>query len=126
MFISVRITLNQEASAKNLPRYTGNDVKTLVNGAKATNGVKEKNPKKPNRSQVGIGDTATIESKSAAMNGSSAPKPGLKDGTVRFMLDPQRAKEEKSIVSEFFDFEEEEYESEVPFERLTERERRRP
>ena len=126
MFISIRITLNQEASAKHLPRYTGNGVKTHVNGEKATNGVKEKTPKKSNKAQVGLGDIATIEDKSTAMNGSSPPKPGLKDGTVRFMLDPQRAKEEKSIVSEFFTFEEEEFESEVPFERFTERERRRP
>lgn len=61
-----------------------------------------------------------------ATNGASLSKPGLKDGTVRFMLDPQRAKEEKEIVSEFFNLEEEEYEIEVPVEGPTERGRRRP
>ena len=59
-------------------------------------------------------------------NGASSSKPGLKDGTVRFMLDPQRAKEEKGTVSEFFNLEEEEFEVEVPVERPAERERRRP
>ena len=40
-------------------------------------------------------------------------KPGLRDGTVRFMLDPERARNEKAAVAEFFKVEEEEYEEEV-------------
>ena len=48
---------------------------------------------------------------SPTTNGTS--KPGLKDGTVRFMLDPQRARDEKNSVGEFFKEEEEEYEVEV-------------
>ena len=40
-------------------------------------------------------------------------KPGLKDGTVRFMLDPERARDEKHTVAEFFKMDEEEYEVEV-------------
>lgn len=54
---------------------------------------------------------------SPTANGGS--KPGLKEGTVRFMLNPQRARDEKNAVAEFFKVEEEEYEVEV------ERERRR-
>lgn len=40
-------------------------------------------------------------------------KPGLKEGTVRFMLDPERARDEKHTVAEFFKMDEEEYEVEV-------------
>ena len=46
-----------------------------------------------------------------SVNGAS--KPGLKEGTVRFMLDPQRARDEKDAVKEFFRVEEEEVEVEV-------------
>ena len=46
-------------------------------------------------------------------------KPGLRDGTVRFILDPDRVRDEKNAVAEFFKEEEEEYEVEV------ERQRRR-
>ena len=41
-----------------------------------------------------------------------AGKPGLKEGTVRFMLDPQRARDEKEAVKEFFRVEEVEVEVE--------------
>jgi CTD kinase subunit beta len=34
-----------------------------------------------------------------------------RDGTVRFMLNPDRAKDEKSVVSEYFKVEIEEYEA---------------
>ena len=111
-FISIRIALNQEASAKKYPRYTMTDkeVDAKHNGStKATNGAKPKGPQTPtsphdNRWKEHTSPTST--------NGAS--KPGLKDGTVRFMLDPKRAKDEKKTVREFFEVEEEEYEIEVP------------
>ena len=73
------------------------------------NGTKPKGPQTPtsprdNRMKEIVSPIST--------NGAS--KPGLKDGTVRFMLDPKRAKEEKQAVREFFEVEEEEYEIEVP------------
>ena len=44
----------------------------------------------------------------------------MKDGiTIRFMLDAERARDEKAAVAEYFKMEEEEYEVEI------ERERRR-
>ena len=43
----------------------------------------------------------------------SKGRAGVKDGTVRFMLDPERARDEKSVVSEYFHVEEEEYVVEV-------------
>jgi len=58
-----------------------------------------------------------------ASEGKSAPespaaaaaktRAGLKEGTVRFMLDPERAREEKKVVGEYFRVEVEEYEVEV-------------
>lgn len=89
------------------------------------NGTSKKSSKKDGKKQGAVGDLNPTEDKGAAINGSSAHKPGLKDGTVRFMLDPQRAKEEQYTVSEFFNVEEEEYESEIPIEQPSEKERRR-
>lgn len=40
-------------------------------------------------------------------------QPGLREGTVRFMLDPERARDEKQAVADFFRPEEEEVEIEV-------------
>lgn len=51
--------------------------------------------------------------------GAQKTRAGVNNGTIRFMLDPQRARDEKNTVSEYFKVEEEEYEVEV------ERERRR-
>lgn len=49
-----------------------------------------------------------------AANGTTPQsKPGVREGTIRFMLDPERARKEKVAVAEFFSVEEEEYEEEV-------------
>ena len=40
-------------------------------------------------------------------------RPGLRDGTVRFMLDAGKAREEKEVVDEYLRIQEEEYEVEV-------------
>ena len=126
-FISIRITLNQEASADAIPRHTQTKRKSAaMNGAKLTNGNKDAKSKKLHRSPTGSGDATMIDLTTAANNHASVSKPGLKDGTVRFMLDPQRAREEKETVSEFFNVEEEEYEIEVPVKESSERDRRRP
>ena len=118
-FIAIRITLNQEASANNYPRYTKGPTTRIIghmNGAKATNGtiaskMKDVTPTTSPRDELMKDITSPT---------TSASKPGLKEGTVRFMLNPQRAKDEKETVAEYFKVEEEEYEVEV------ERERRRP
>lgn len=97
-FIAIRITLNQEASAHNLPRYTywsepssdsqrPGDKKTLSSSnSKTTNGS--------------TNATTTIPPPSPLQNGSVGERG--KDGTIRFMLDPQRARDEKEVVKEFF------------------------
>ena len=118
-FINLRIVLNQEASAHNYPRFTAGPAnKTEPNGLKATNGGSDKkhiqspvdDPIKSIRSPQEIVST----------NGTGTPtqgKPGLRDGTVRFMLDAERAREERHAVSEFFKAEMEEYEVEIERER---------
>ena len=88
----------------------------LLNGFKATNGTTGSKAKEV---------TPTTSPRNDLMQDITSPttgasKPGLKEGTVRFMLDPQRAKAEKETVAEYFKVEKEEYEVEV------ERERRRP
>ena len=116
-FISIRIALNQEASAHKYPRYTMTDKANQARsngGSKATNGAK-KGPQTPTSPYDHLSGDLT-----SPIAGNGVSKPGLKEGTVRFMLDPQRAKDEKEAVKEFFKVEEEEYEIEVP------RESRRP
>lgn len=56
---------------------------------------------------------ASVADLTSPVSANGASKPGLKEGTVRFMLDPQRAKDEKEAVKDFFKVEEEEYEVEV-------------
>ncbi len=117
-FIGIRIALNQEASANKYPRHFHSHKKDLTtNGAKAANGNIDSKAKKTVTPITSPRDESLRDITSPTAIGSS--KPGLKEGTVRFMLNPQRARDEKNAVAEFFKVEEEEYEIEV------ERERRR-
>ncbi|MCJ1295913.1 RNA polymerase II C-terminal domain kinase beta subunit [Xylographa carneopallida] len=115
-FIAIRITLNQEASANDYPRYT-NSVKkrSLANGTKTANGTKDtrsaKSPLSPQDTLASDGKSSVTLSPEAAAG--AKVRAGLKEGTVRFMLDPERARDEKNIVAEYFRVEEEEYEVEV-------------
>lgn len=111
-FIDIRITLNQEASASNLPRYTewttapkSSPINT--NGFRARNGVAPTSPATPitpGTTSPGQGPTSAI-----GIRGQS--------GTVRFMLDAGRAKEEQKTVETFFKAEEEEIEVEYEVDR---------
>lgn len=127
-FIAIRITLNQEASANQYPRYTQGPRKQVTNGNKATNGTTKSKGGRESRSLSSSLDDQPKDQRDPSnlgiVNGlTSHGKYGVKDGTVRFMLDPERARGEKRTVAEFFKVEEEEYEVEVEVER--ERERRR-
>ena len=117
-FISIRIALNQEASANKYPRHFQSHRKNFTtNGTRAANGINDSKVKKPITPITSPRHESLKDITSPTANGGS--KPGLKEGTVRFMLNPQRARDEKNTVAEFFKVEEEEYEVEV------ERERRR-
>ncbi|MCJ1474496.1 RNA polymerase II C-terminal domain kinase beta subunit [Lambiella insularis] len=119
-FIAIRITLNQEASANDYPRFTNSDKKkTITNGVKATNGSKDirlsKSPISPRDPIASDGKHPLALSPEAAAG--ARARAGLKEGTVRFMLDPERARDEAKVVAEYFKVEEEEYEVEVERER---------
>ncbi|MCJ1351944.1 MAG: RNA polymerase II C-terminal domain kinase beta subunit [Icmadophila ericetorum] len=122
-FIAIRITLNQEASSTKLPRNTNSSRRKLaVNGIKATNGSKDlKGLKSPLSPTDPLGKDNKASPLSPGTPGAQKTRAGFNNGTIRFMLDPQRARDEKNTVSEFFKVEEEEYEVEVE----RERERRR-
>ncbi|KAL8672539.1 MAG: hypothetical protein Q9168_003006 [Polycauliona sp. 1 TL-2023] len=125
-FISIRIALNQEASAEKLARFTqSNREKAMTNGGPTTNGVKEKKDPKGLTSPRSVASPKDIKSPQpiglTSVTGTPAQgKPGLKEGTVRFMLDPERARDEKHTVADFFKMDEEEYEVEVENDRKRE------
>ena len=155
LFIQIRITLNQEVTAKKLPRYTNwrsstvsdadssptQNKKSITNGVKtpaSRNGVTPHSPAVDDRthashdrerdkekdrdrdrdraakdrdtpatqpSPAGISPSAVANTRAIGTRGQS--------GTVRFMLDAARAREEKDQVDRYFRVEEEEYEVEV-------------
>lgn len=118
-FISVRITLNQEADERKIPRYS-EFVAAKANGVNAHNTPKTPiTPSSPSDARMpvnGNGTTAvspaTLSPRSAGSRGRGAGARG-QDGTVRFMLDAARAKQEQKTVKEYFEPEWEEYEVEV-------------
>ena len=127
-FISIRITLNQEAASKEFPRYRINERRLKDGDSHSNKKLTNGNTKDKSRKAA-----TPISSPHDELNDAITPtsngtfKPGLKEGTVRFMLDPQRAAEETKIVNEYFKVEWEEYEIEVEVERKVDdgREKRR-
>lgn len=111
-FINIRIGLNQEASAANIPRYTpyasepASDSQLSTNGIKFRNGIDPTSPLTP-------ATPGTISPGNALPPKSAIGQRG-QDGTVRFMLDAARARDEHAEVDKFHKIEEEEYEVEVP------------
>ncbi|KAH7128803.1 cyclin-like protein [Dendryphion nanum] len=109
-FINIRISLNQEASAADIPRFAlyASDKSTQSNGTtRARNGIDPTSPltpATPGTVSPGHAPTSTI---------------GIRgqNGTVRFMLDAARARDEQSEVENFHKVQEEEYEVEVPIDR---------
>ncbi|KAF1361340.1 cyclin-like protein [Lizonia empirigonia] len=118
IFINIRITLNTEASRRSLPRFTTYASETsstttspatpaAVNGLKTRNGIDTATPNTP--------DTpGTI---SPGQPPTSAIGVRGQNGTVRFMLDAARARNEAAEVDKYHKVEEEEYEVEVPNDR---------
>ena len=111
-FIEVRITLNQEASAHKYPRYTQWIKKKAV-----TNGTKHPKEYKDSRDESNDRKSPPAMGPATATGAKSRVGERGRDGTVRFMLDGERARDEKNLVAEYFKVEEEEYEVEVERER---------
>lgn len=130
--IAIRIELNKESSANGYERYTEwhssstDDSaispkaanKSLTNGAASRNGTTPASPAIENggrrntpsttlssTSPAGISPSAVAATRAIGARGQS--------GTVRFMLDAAREREEKEQVDRYFRVEEEEYEVEV-------------
>ncbi|KAK7518058.1 cyclin [Phyllosticta citriasiana] len=128
-YINVRIVLNQEASAKHLPRFTPapstspkpandadkNDGTSKSAKSNATNGANK------NASSINGANSPSSTADNRAESAPPVPAAGVGvgigqrglGGTVRFMLDPGRAKDEQRTVGSYFKDEEEEYEIEV-------------
>ena len=81
-----------------------------INGATATNGAQDPKAKKDLTPMTSPRDDLMKDVASPTIG---ASKLGSREGTVRFMLNPQRAKDEKETVAEYFKVEEEEFEVEV-------------
>ena len=106
-FLTVRIPLNQEAEAQKLPRYTHWREKKAVAKEEKANGSR---PGKRKAEPAERPATVTHPLAPFSANGEK-PKFG-RDGTVRFILDQDRADNEKRLVAEYFKVETEEYEVE--------------
>ncbi|CAN9351688.1 unnamed protein product [Alternaria alternata] len=107
-FINIRIGLNQEASAANIPRYSRYKSESVADAGSTTNGAKPRNGIDPTSPFT----PATPVAHSPAAD--QAPKSAIgirgQNGTVRFMLDAARAHDERAEVEKFHKLEEEEYE----------------
>lgn len=109
--------MNQEASAEQIPRYTLTKTKRIANGIKKVNGNDQSRSKKVLSPKSPLEHKVPNTTSPVANGRLVSTSSGLKDGTVRFMLSAERAKEEKEFVAGFFTLEEEEYEVDVPVER---------
>lgn len=122
-FLDIRIVLNSEVSANQYPRYTQSKMKKAVSNDK-------KNPATyATRDYCGSGPKYVANLRKEASNKfqyqhSSPPAKNSMQfqttGTVRYVLNPERAKSEKRAMADFFGFAEEN-ESEVEARRSVER-----
>jgi CTD kinase subunit beta len=113
MFIQIRIKFNQEVDqTPGLTRYTEWHESNKTNGMKAN--VKTPKtpitPASPSEVRTNGASPATLSPRSSGSRGIGARG---QDGTVRFMLDAEQARQERETVNEFHRVEYEEYEVEV-------------
>jgi len=113
-FIQLKIKFNQEIEeTPSITRYTEqHEVKT--NGFKSNIKTPKTpiTPASPSDTRTNIASPATLSPKSSGSGRKNAATRG-QDGTIRFMLDAEQAKQEKEIVAEYFRVEYEDYEVEV-------------
>ncbi|KAF2479698.1 cyclin-like protein [Neohortaea acidophila] len=121
-FLRVRLGLNKECNEHNLPRHTTAPPRvatTITTTTENTLRVANGHPTPVSPMEPG---PQPQPQQAQTTNGTAAPPEGA--GTVRFMLNPQRAADEKAQVQKYFVEEWEEYEEEVeiPQPRVTSRE----
>ncbi|KAF1850530.1 cyclin-like protein [Cucurbitaria berberidis CBS 394.84] len=123
-FINIRIVLNQEASAASIPRYALYDSESTSESQASSNGVKPRYNIDPT-SPLTPATPGTVSPMTDQPPKSAIGQRG-QDGTVRFMLDIARARDEHAEVERYHKIEEEEYEVEVPNDnRIDDREKER-
>lgn len=108
--LRIRLAFNKECSDSNLPRHTVVQPPTSpdnTNGTANTLRVSNGHPTPVSPPQPGSQAPSQVN---GAPTGHSAPEGG---GTLRFMLDPQRATDERIRVNQYYTEEWEEYEEEI-------------
>ena len=126
-FLNIRIELNQEASSKKIAPHsqparrkpaenTDGKGKNVANGVKDGKGKGKDAKKQQKHGPLSPRDREGNLLATSPTTGGGAGKPGLKDGTVRFMLSAERARDEKEVVDGYFRMVEEERVVEVPIE----------
>ncbi len=126
-FIQIRIQINQELEISHLYRYTEYLEYPKTNGFKP-NVVTPKTPITPASPTDGRvnGKDAMSPDTLSPRSSNSGRRARTQDGTIRFMLDAQQAKNDKETSAEYFKIEYEEYEVEVEEPIKNEREDRGP
>lgn len=114
-FINIRIQLNQEATEHSYPRYTEwQDPKPPPPPPPPVEEKKKTGIRLANGKIIATKTSPPPSPKSPVPNPAPSqsvpPSERQKDSTVRFMLDPERAKDETVMIKDFFRLEEvEEY-----------------
>ncbi|KAI5368263.1 putative cyclin [Septoria linicola] len=109
--LRIRLALNKECSDSNLPRYTMVQPPPSpdnANGASSTLRVANGHPTPVSPPQPGAAPPAPVNAYTA-----TAQHTPQTEGTLRFMLNPQRATEERAQVNSYYTEEYEEYEEEI-------------
>lgn len=108
--LRIRLAFNKECSDSNIPRYTVVQPPTSpdnTNGTANTLRVSNGHPTPVSPPQPGSQAPSQVNGTATSH---SAPEGG---GTLRFMLDPQRATDERTRVNQYYTEEWEEYEEEI-------------
>ncbi|TVY57270.1 CTD kinase subunit beta [Lachnellula suecica] len=110
-FIDTRIKMNQELDAESLTRYTEHH-EAPKNGIRS-NIKTPKTPITPASPPINGNGNGNVGTPDTLSPGSGPKGIGITQGTVRFMLDGEKAKKERETVAEYYRVEWEEYEVEV-------------
>ena len=115
-FIDIRIRLNKEAADAKIPRYAVYAHTPATSSDHPSANHSGATPRSRNGFGMSVDPTSPLRpatpgagSPSLGQSGSSIGVRG-QSGTVRFMLDAARAREEQAIVDTYYKVEEEEYE----------------
>ncbi|KAM5464026.1 RNA polymerase II C-terminal domain kinase beta subunit [Microsporum audouinii] len=119
LFLNIRIPLNEEADANNIPRFAyWKKRKAESNGV--SNGTSSKKSKNSHHRHKDNHDTSTVHvappvnpmMPTAAHDSVAKANERSRDTAIRFMLNPEQAQSERETVAEYFKVEMEEYEVE--------------